>query len=376
MNLMTKRGSQDNVAIYEHYCDEKADLLNIPEEQITLGSTAIVLRDEGNELGVYIANSDKECVPVAMSSGGNSNENSGSSNDNTLSQLIDGTITKIHNSTATSIRKNAFANCTLLTDIDFPNVEIIESSAFRGGVFSYYDYDLQQPGISDTRIPITSAIFPKCKQINDYAFSQCYQLSQISFPECTFIGQYAFGSCPITKASFPECTTIYTGAFADCPITEANFPKCTSISSNIFGWNPVVEKVTFNILTQIPSNTFASCSLLTTVEIPNCESIGQGTFTGCASLSKIMLSKCNFIGSGAFDGCSSLESMYMLASSVATLTKWNGYITAFSDTKIPTIGHIYVPMSLVSAYQSASGWKDQTSRIVGLTDAEIEELLS
>ena len=161
MNLMTKRGSQDNAVIYEHYCDEKADLINIPEEQITLGSTAIVLRDEGNELGVYIANSNKEWVPVAMSSGGNSNENSGSNNDNTLDQLINGTITQIHNSTATSIRENAFANCTLLTDIDFPNVEIIGSYAFYGNLTSD----------GDTRIPITSAIFPKCKQINGNAFS-------------------------------------------------------------------------------------------------------------------------------------------------------------------------------------------------------------
>ena len=70
MNIMTKRGNQDNVVTYEHYCDTNADLANIPKNQTTLGSTAIVLKDENDELGIYIAGSDKQWVPVAMSSSG------------------------------------------------------------------------------------------------------------------------------------------------------------------------------------------------------------------------------------------------------------------------------------------------------------------
>ena len=70
MNIMTKQGNLDNVITYEHYCDTKADLANIPKSQTTLGSTAVVLKDENNELGIYIAGSDKQWVPVAMSSSG------------------------------------------------------------------------------------------------------------------------------------------------------------------------------------------------------------------------------------------------------------------------------------------------------------------
>ena len=40
---MTKRGSQDNVATYEHLCDTAADLQNIDPRYITLGSIAIIL---------------------------------------------------------------------------------------------------------------------------------------------------------------------------------------------------------------------------------------------------------------------------------------------------------------------------------------------
>lgn len=72
MNILVKRGSLDNVITYEHYCDAKADLANIPKNQITLGSTAVVLQDEDGGLGIYIASSDKEWVAVSTSSGGGS----------------------------------------------------------------------------------------------------------------------------------------------------------------------------------------------------------------------------------------------------------------------------------------------------------------
>ena len=59
MNIMTKRGSASNVDIYEHYCDSISDLPNIPKEQITLGSVAIILNGENGDLDVYMADSSK-----------------------------------------------------------------------------------------------------------------------------------------------------------------------------------------------------------------------------------------------------------------------------------------------------------------------------
>lgn len=84
-HIMSKRGSQDNIITYEHYCDTKADLANIPKEQVTLGSVAIVLKDENNEMGIYLANSNKEWI--SFSTGGNG----GGSNmsDISLANLID-----------------------------------------------------------------------------------------------------------------------------------------------------------------------------------------------------------------------------------------------------------------------------------------------
>ncbi len=59
-NIMTKRGSQDNMVTYEHYCDTVADMANIDSKYITLGSVCIVIEGESGGLDVYIAGSDKQ----------------------------------------------------------------------------------------------------------------------------------------------------------------------------------------------------------------------------------------------------------------------------------------------------------------------------
>ena len=63
MNIMTKFGKEINRATYEHTCDTVEDLKNIPEDEITLGSVAIVLNGS-NGLEVYMSNSNKEWIKV------------------------------------------------------------------------------------------------------------------------------------------------------------------------------------------------------------------------------------------------------------------------------------------------------------------------
>lgn len=71
MTHTTKRGSYDNVITYEHMCDTTEDLQKIKPEYINLGSVAIVLQGD-NGLEVYMANSQKEWIPLIGTSGGDS----------------------------------------------------------------------------------------------------------------------------------------------------------------------------------------------------------------------------------------------------------------------------------------------------------------
>ena len=63
-HIMTKRGSQDNIITYEHICNTRADRDAIDPAYITLGTTAIVLKGENNTLEIFMADSDKEWVPL------------------------------------------------------------------------------------------------------------------------------------------------------------------------------------------------------------------------------------------------------------------------------------------------------------------------
>lgn len=60
MNIMTKRGSQDNVVTYEHYCDTTADMNHIDSKYITLGSICIVIKGNNDTMELYIADSNKQ----------------------------------------------------------------------------------------------------------------------------------------------------------------------------------------------------------------------------------------------------------------------------------------------------------------------------
>lgn len=69
---MTKRGQLDNVITYEHVCDTKADMANIPSAQATLGSIAMVLKDESENgaFEVYMVNTAGEWIPLLGGAGG------------------------------------------------------------------------------------------------------------------------------------------------------------------------------------------------------------------------------------------------------------------------------------------------------------------
>lgn len=63
-HAMTQRGNQDNIVTYTHWCDTKADMADIPEDTITLGTICVVLEDESSNGGLefYIAKSNKTWV--------------------------------------------------------------------------------------------------------------------------------------------------------------------------------------------------------------------------------------------------------------------------------------------------------------------------
>lgn len=213
--------------------------------------------------------------------------------------MITRTLSSYFNDRVTRIGKGAFIYASNLEIVDFPNVKTIGISAFA------------------SCSKLTTVSFPVCTSIGEFAFSYCSKLTTASFPACTYIGRYAFQFCyDLTAASFPSCTYIDAQAFSTCTsLAEVSFPVCTMIEGQ----------------------AFCRCSGLTAASFPSCTYIDNQAFYNCYRLQSLYLansSVCNLAYSNAFSS-----------------TPYTGYSVYFSGTP-----YIYVPASLVSAYQTATNW--------------------
>ena len=132
--------------------------------------------------------------------------------------------------------------------------------------------------------------------------------------------------------------------------------------------------MSFPVCTSISSYAFGECSSLTSVSFPACTTIGNYAFLHCSSLTTANFPACTAIDHNAFLYCSRLISLYLIASSVCTLANSN----VFTSTPIGgysaiagTYGTIYVPTSLLTAYQTATNWTYFSSRFSAIETDEI-----
>lgn len=279
------------------------------------------------------ATDDNEIIQIYSKGGGGTDVE-----DSIITRTISGSYT---NSRVTKVGRYAFASCYNLTTVSFPACTLIGDSAFWSCK------------------SLTTASFPVCTSIGSSAFYGCDKLATISFPVCTNISMYAFQYCySLTAVNFPACTSMGDYTFSNCSnLTTASFPVCTSIGNLAFRY----------------------CSKLTTVSFPVCTTIGTGAFQACRTLSTISFSVCTLInGTNNFSSCYNLLSVYFLGSSVPILSNSNAFtstpIAGYTTSTGGVYGSIYVRASLLTEFQTATNWTYFSSRMVGLTDAQIAAL--
>jgi len=125
----------------------------------------------------------------------------------------------------------------------------------------------------------------------------------------------------------------------------------------------------------IGNSAFYRCSQLSSITLLACTSIGTGVFYYNFTLNTVNLPVCTHIGSNAFNDGRKLSSLTLGASTVCTLansnaftsTPYKGYSTYFSGTP-----WIYVPASLISAYQNATNWTYYSSYFSAIPGTENE----
>ena len=172
--------------------------------------------------------------------------------------------------------------------------------------------------------------------LRSYAFTNnCYNLQSFDLPNVINIGNYAFKNCSsLQSVNLPNATNIGEGAFAYCySLKTANLPNAT----------------------EIKYETFRRCSQLQSVNCPNITKIESFGFGDGPDLEIMNLPKVSYIGDYAFAYVSPLSQLAIGFSQVCILANTNAFCYgAFAEEGIGCT--LYVPQSLVTAYQSATNW--------------------
>lgn len=267
-------------------------------------------------------------------------------------------LTSVYGSAVTSMGVSAFQSCSNLITVSFPNLSRIPDR------MCLYCFNL------------LSVYFNTATAINTYAFRQCSSLTTVSAPNVSVIGDGTFAYCrELHSINLPKLDTIMGGAFSYCyELQSISFSLVSLISGGYTFYScSELSYVSLPELIKISGySTFAYCnnSLFTSITLPKCSYISAQTFISCHYLQTISLPKIEtFYSQYQFRYCYRLTSLYLMNSVVATLSNSNAFnstpIGGYS-TSSGTFGSIYVPASLLTAYQTATNWSYFSSRFVGI----------
>ena len=234
-------------------------------------------------------------------------------------------------------------------------------------------YPLGSKPTGDLTIP-KSVTFRGCPypvtSIGDGAFRGCWGLTSVIIGNSvTRIGGSAFSYCSgLTSVTIPNSvTSIGYGAFEHCTdLTSVTIPNSvTEIGSYAFGGCNGLTSVTIpKSVTEIGDGAFEHCTDLTSVTIPNSvTSIGYGAFDNCTGLTSVTIpNSVTSIGGYAFRDCSGLTRIDAYPNPEKVRT-WED---AFYG--VPKDGTLHVLPKYLSAYRTASQWKDFTNTKGDLTE--------
>ena len=327
---------------------------------------------------------------------------------NNAFSYCDGLTSVTIGNSVTSIGYYAFFNCSALTSInvdsDNPSYTSLNGVLFNKEKTELIICPIGKEGSYTIPNSVTS--------IGDDAFRECDGLTSITIPNSvTSIGDDAICSCDaLTSVTIGNgVTSIGDDAFWNCDaLTSINVdsdnPSYTSLNGVLFNKGkteliicPRGKEGPYTIpnsVTSIGEDAFKGCDALTSVTIPNSvTSIGDYAFMDCYGLTSVTIpnsvtsignyafyycygltsvtipNSVTSIGNYAFYSCVALTEIYSLSSDPAVCGAGPFW---WVDETIP----VYIPYGSMSAYKSASEWKEFTNFIESEFTGVDEEVIS
>ena len=259
-----------------------------------------------------------------------------------------------NSSKLTTIGKHAFNGCSKMLINNIPDsVTTIGECAFVGCTkLKCVDNDNQ-----DIEVPLKLNL----TNINAHTFESCISLTEVEIKDSvTTIGDYAFAGCTkILINNIPDSvTTIGDYAFADCvKLGYLKFPqnssKLTTIGKHAFnGCSKMLINNIPDSVTTIGDYAFAGCTNFKCADgMPlnlNITNINASTFESCETLTKVNIKdNVKTIGEYAFNECKELSEVFIFTNSSLSSISNNSFLNC---TKLNTLN---LPKSLKSIGNSA-----------------------
>lgn len=237
--------------------------------------------------------------------------------------------------------------------------------------------------------------------ILQYTFAFCSTIQNISASTITRTGVNVFESCSqLISVNFVNLTYLESRTFLNCSkLVSINIPNVSFIGASVFANCTSLQTISLSSVTYLPNYTFSRCSNLTsvylplvsrfsgeynfgycynltTISVPELTYIYGSDFQYCSALETISFPKLSMFGaySSCFIGCKNLKSIYLMNSSMVYFSRYSSQNWKIFDSSPVThssylggvYASIYVPSSLLTIYQTDSGWASIADRFVGI----------
>ena len=253
----------------------------------------------------------------------------------------------------------AFADCSALSQVNFPKGVTVGSSAFADCALTELtltgDMTLEDYAFSGNEALTSLTISDGVTAIPDGVFNSCSGLTSLTIPDSvTTLGGNAFGRCTALKTAalgkgvaeighnaFGYCESLESitvdpqnksfvsdggvlltkdkSRLIRCPISKAGTYEVPAsvryLDEAAFEACSKLTAVTLpDGLTELPSFAFYNCSGLSEIKIPSTvSSVGWDAFYGCTGITEVLIPEnVSYIGSWAFHGCTALKSLKIL----------------------------------------------------------------
>lgn len=249
-----------------------------------------------------------------------------------INSFVNKTITRIYNTTCTTIGAQAFQGCTQLSYVEFTKATTVGSSAFQGCVVLDY---LSMP-LATT---VNTNAFSDCKSVQHLTIG----LSAIS--SNTVTGPMTYTNANLRSVYLPNCYSILNSTFQGCTnLTYVSAPEVQACYAYAFSGCTSLKEIELPMLGQDSNNwtigtqAFRGCTALETVSFPMVRIAGPSCFSGCTSLKTVYTPSLSSHSDNPFTGVTTLQSVTVGYPTVPNLCKGQKNLIYFSDSKATAIG--------------------------------------